>query len=147
MDNHDIDTLLSNAGIRPSAIRVLVAKTLMRSSGPLSSQQIETTLQSVDRSSITRSLALFVEHNFVHTVDDGSGSVKYELCHAPGNHSNTDFDDRHPHFHCVKCGATICLEQQSTPSVELPEGFVATGFNFVIKGLCADCATGETQHR
>lgn len=140
MENREIEATLSDCGIRPSAIRTLVFKTLVNSNAPLSSQQIETALQSVDRSSISRTMALFAEHDVVHTVDDGSGSMKYEICLTQGSHPDDNrADDRHPHFHCVKCGATICLDSQTIPGVALPDGYVATGVNYVVKGFCPKC--------
>ena len=44
-------------------------------------------LDTVDRSSISRTLALLLDKGLVHTIDDGSGSAKFELCHCHSHRS------------------------------------------------------------
>jgi len=89
----------------------------------------------MDKSSIFRSLSLFSEHELVHAIDDGSGSLKYELCTGE-NHS---VHDMHPHFHCEVCGRTYCLRDIDVPQPCLPDGFTAHAVNYVIKGECPGC--------
>lgn len=137
METIDIDHILALNEVRPSPVRTLVLKVMNASERPLSGQDIETALDSVDRSSITRTLSLFTERGIVHTVDDGSGSVKYELCRSCDRHDH--HDDTHPHFHCIKCGETFCFNDQEIPKINLPEGFSYTSANYVIKGLCPRC--------
>lgn len=131
------DSLLLHVGIRPSPARILVARELMAAGGVMSAQQLEERLHTVDRSSITRTLTLFSARGLVHVVDDGSGSVKYELCTHPGD--SGPHSDSHPHFHCLSCGDTVCLDNVSVPAVPLPAGFEASAVNYVIKGLCPRC--------
>lgn len=131
------EQILEQAGVRVSAVRILVLRALYAARKPVSGMEIETALESVDRSSISRTLGLFASHGVVHTVDDGSGSVKYEVCRdLSSTHAHSD---EHPHFHCEKCGTTICLDQTTIPTIELPDGFEAHCTNFVIKGLCPKC--------
>lgn len=138
---HQAEELLIRAGIRPSPIRVMVLRCMADAPGPLSSLEMESRLDTVDRSSITRTLTLFAGCNMIHTVDDGSGAAKYELCRAPGHtgHGHGTDDDLHPHFHCIGCGTTYCLDDTGIPEIPLPEGFVAATANYVIKGYCPRC--------
>lgn len=129
------EIILKRAGIRLSPVRELVVKVLIEAAQPLSAAEIEETLDTVDRSSISRTLTQLCEHDAVHTIEDGSGSVKYELCHS----SDDDDNDQHVHFHCLRCGETICLNDSLIPEITLPEGFTAHSANFVIKGICAGC--------
>lgn len=131
------DNMMISAGVRPSPVRSLVLRTLDASVTPLSSLEIEARLGSVDRSSITRSLAVFSDTGLVHTVDDGSGSVRYELCRSIHHHDT--HDDRHPHFHCTVCGVTECLASQRVPDIKVPDGYIVKGVNVVIQGVCPDC--------
>lgn len=137
------DSLLLQAGIRPSPARILVARELMAAGGVMSAQQLEERLLTVDRSSITRTLTLFSARGLVHVVDDGSGSVKYELCAHPGGSGR--HSDLHPHFHCLQCGDTVCLDTVAVPTVPLPTGFRATAVNYVIKGICPRCRSNAPQ--
>ncbi len=143
MTPEDYDELLLNARIRPTAVRILVLRALDSASAPLSGQELEIDLGSVDRSSISRTLSVFAESGVVHTVDDGSGSVKYELCRS---HDASGGDaDRHPHFHCLGCGITICLDNIGVPEVDIPQGYEPVSVNYVVKGFCPVCSAKKYQ--
>ena len=51
--------LMQEHGIRPTAGRVLVLRTLLAEGRPLSMTEIETVLESVDKSTVSRALAAF----------------------------------------------------------------------------------------
>ena len=112
--------------IRPTAIRVLVLRTLL-----------EAQLDSVDTSTIFRTLTLVLSHHLFHGVDDGSGTLKYAVC---DDSCQCAVEDQHMHFCCECCHKTFCVKSIHIPSVQLPPGFIQTGANYVIKGLCAACA-------
>ena len=131
--------LLQAHSIKPTAMRLLVLKCLVESGETLTLRQIEDMLYPADRSTIFRTLSLFEQHHLLHTIDDGSGSARYEVCHS---HHHSDDDDRHPHFRCLRCGRTFCLPEQRIPKVELPEGYQVQQVNYVITGICAECSMG-----
>lgn len=136
----DANEWLERRGIKPTPNRILVWRELERQHHPVSMADLQIALDSIDKSSIFRVLSLFVEHDVAHVVDDGTGSAKYELCRAEGECTPAD---RHVHFHCRRCGDTFCLEHTEVPEVKLPDGFVASEVNYVIKGLCPRCAARE----
>lgn len=144
MSEMEIEQILEHAGVRVSAIRILIYRQLAMAERPLSAQELETELDSVDRSSITRTLALYMKHGLLHSVDDGSGSVRYEICrhhHDCGRDCGVEHHkDFHVHFHCRECGSTECLKGIDTPRVVLPEGYQAEMLNYVVIGVCARCA-------
>lgn len=129
--------LMAERNVRPTANRITILRQLQRAPRPLSMAELETQLQTVDKSVLSRTLSLFADAHLVHVIDDGSGSAKYEACSSGADHSA---DDMHPHFHCYRCGATHCLDSVAVPSVELPQGYRALSVNYVIKGECAECA-------
>ena len=131
----NIKCIFENAGITPTPVRILVYKCLEVSENPLSLTEIENTLESVDKSSISRTLSLFRKHNLIHAFNDGSGSMKYEIFSDNLHHGMF-----HVHFRCQICGATICLNDIAIPEVRLPEGFQAKEINYIVTGICADCA-------
>lgn len=49
-------------------------------------------------------------------------------------------DDEHIHFYCEGCHRTICLRNILLPNVVLPEGFRPLSANFIIRGICPECA-------
>lgn len=136
MDQH-ITQLLEKRGIKPTAMRTLVLRCLLNAESTLTLRDLEDALYPADRSTIFRTLLLFEEHHLLHSIDDGSGSARYEICHS---HHHDTFDDRHPHFRCIQCKRTICLTDIQVPIISLPEGFQAHQVNYVITGICNQCS-------
>lgn len=138
MDNSDIERLLSNRDVKPTSNRILVARELKKASRPVSLADLETSLDfSVDKASIFRVLELFADKDVVHVIEDGSRSIKYELCHNSTHHS---ISDQHVHFYCEKCKETYCMENIHIPEVNIPDGFKPHTINYVIKGICPSCS-------
>lgn len=136
MDSQDIIIKLQAKGIKPTANRILVLKELSCSSSPQSLSDMERRMVSMDKSSIFRTLTLFLEHDVVHAFEDGRGILNYELCEEEGK---CDHHDGHIHFYCESCQRSFCLEDIHIPSFELPAGFSPHSASFVIKGECPDC--------
>lgn len=136
MNSQDMISRLESKGIRPTANRILVMKTLMGEQNPQSLRNLERKMVSMDKSSIFRTLTLFLEHDVVHAFEDGRGVLCYELCEEKGA---CDHHDGHIHFYCESCQRSFCMEDIHIPSFELPEGFYPHSISFVIKGECPDC--------
>lgn len=136
---NDIERILKEGGVNPTAVRMLVYKCLSEAEVPMSLSDIEVALESVDKSTISRTLSTFKEHHLIHCFNDGSGSFKFEVCRSGDHHSH---DDRHVHFRCTECGVTTCLTSIAVPEVELPQGYIAREINYVISGVCSNC-TGK----
>lgn len=131
--------ILQEAGIRPTANRLLVLRSLLNARSPMSLVEIETELETVDRSSILRVLSLFMEQDLLHKIEDGRGIEKYEICHHTGRHHEGSFDDMHPHFYCERCNHVYCFDQLSIPGLTLPAEFQVRAINFMLKGICPKC--------
>lgn len=136
MNSQDMISRLESKGIRPTANRILVMKTLMGEQNPQSLSNLERKMVSMDKSSIFRTLTLFLEHDVVHAFEDGRGVLCYELCEEKGA---CDHHDGHIHFYCESCQRSFCMEDIHIPSFELSEGFYPHSISFVIKGECPDC--------
>lgn len=132
----EIDKVLEAAGIKPTAIRVLVYHAITTIHDTFCLGDIEALLPSVDKSSIFRALTILSEHHLIHGTNDGSGALKYCLCH---NHGDCTDDEGHCHFFCEKCRKTYCLEEDVIPNITLPEGFEASTVNYVVTGICSSC--------
>ena len=79
MENNEIEKKLESKNVKPTAMRTLVYKTLADSGKALSLADLEKRFEKVERSTIFRALKSFEDNFIVHTVDDGSGSVKYAV--------------------------------------------------------------------
>ncbi len=136
MNTTEVIDILEHKGIKPTANRILVARALAESSTPLSLLDITESLPSMDKSSVFRVLSLFLEHDVVHSFEDGRGVINYEMCRSDGE---CDRHDNHVHFYCEICHRSYCMEDLSLPKLVLPEGFTMHSLSFVIKGLCPKC--------
>ena len=129
-------TLMQEHGVKPTANRILILKALLAAGRPLSMTEVETALESVDKSIISRTLSAFREHHLLHAVADGD-SLRYEVCHCAEEEEDSD---RHVHFHCDVCSRTFCLEQLPVPTLSYPEGFRVESVECMAHGVCPDCA-------
>ena len=136
MNDTLVEQILERKGIRPTANRIIVLKTLLAQHHPTTLSMMENKLLSMDKSSIFRTLTLFLEHDIVHSFEDGKGSLVYELC---THHGSEGHASSHAHFYCESCSRTFCLENIPVQKVVLPDGFIAHSVSFVIKGVCPDC--------
>lgn len=137
MQYAEISKILDEAGIRPTSNRLIVLKALADSHGPMSVGELEDTIDTLDKSSVFRVLTLLLEHHLVHAVEDGRGIVKYELCRAADSEHDSDM---HVHFYCDSCRRVYCFEDIPVPEIPLPEGFESRSVNYMVKGICPDCA-------
>lgn len=135
--NHEsAEELLASAGVKPTSNRLLVLRTLVESELPMSLVELETSLETMERSSILRVLNLLLAHDVIHTMEDGRGVTKYELCHGDGHCS---IEDMHVHFYCEKCGRTYCFEDLAVPRISIPPAYSVRSINYMLKGLCPSC--------
>ncbi len=143
MIDYDKEQLFQLRHIKPTSVRVLVLNELEHAECALSLTDLEARLVTVDKSSIFRTLTLFLAHHLVHSIEDGSGMLKYALCEPDchcGEEGHEGLDDVHTHFRCEHCGRTFCLRGLPVPPVSLPVGFTLTTANYVITGCCAECS-------
>lgn len=128
---------LDNAGVRVTAVRLLIWKTIRNGfHDAFSLADLETVLPTVDRSTLFRNLSVLTEAHLLHEIDDGSGSQKYCVCHI----DDTRHCQGHIHLTCRICHRTYCLTNVKIPPVPLPEGFVQEETEYVVKGICKECS-------
>ena len=136
MDETTCVKLLEEHEIKPTANRIVVVKALAAAGRPMSLSELEYSILTIDKSGIFRALTLFKEHHLVHVIEDGGEGVRYELCHSQSRHND---EDTHVHFYCERCNRTFCIDNTPIPEVELPDGYLMTTANFVVKGICPEC--------
>ena len=137
MEEKHLLELLEGHGVKPTANRIVIARTLAAAGRPMSMTELETELETIDKSNVFRTLQAFREAHLVHVLDDSGDGVRSELCHS--HHADED-DDLHVHFYCEKCHRTYCLEDTAIPPVAVPDGFDVHSVNYLIKGICPTCS-------
>ena len=136
-DSLEAERLLEKGGVKPTSNRLLVLRQLVAAASPMSLMELEAALETMERSSVSRVLALLLRHDVVHSFEDGRGVTKYEICHGE---THCSVDDMHAHFYCEGCDRTFCLEDVSAPSIRVPGDFRIRSVNYMLKGLCPDCS-------
>ena len=132
----NIDRKLESRKIKPTAMRQLVLSVLTDRTTAISLPDLEKKFEKVDRTTLYRTLKTFEENKLIHSIDDGSGAVKYALCL---DKCECQPDDLHVHFSCIECNHIYCLNDLSIPSINLPHGFQLDSVNMVMKGRCPNC--------
>jgi Fur family ferric uptake transcriptional regulator len=131
--------------IKPTAMRLMILRTMMSHDEAFSLQSLEDDLYTVDKSTIYRTITLFLTHHLIHAIDDGSGALKYAVCSNDCHcgEDDDDLNDLHAHFYCERCHRTFCLKSIHIPIVTLPGNFKVHSINYVLRGLCDSCAAKE----
>ncbi|HLZ15142.1 MAG TPA: Fur family transcriptional regulator [Candidatus Saccharimonadales bacterium] len=122
------------------AHRQSITKTRLRVFGalvgqePLSMHALVARLPDVDRASVYRAVDLFERLGIIQHLNMG---WKYKL-------ELTDkFADHHHHLTCVKCGATIAMNENELEQVierlAAVHSFAPSAHQIEIQGLCSQC--------
>ena len=130
------DERLKSRNIKPTAMRELVLKILGEQDVAISLAELEQKFDNADKTTLYRTLKTFEENKLIHSINDGTGSVKYALCKET---CQCHPKDLHVHFLCSKCKQTYCLNDIPVPSVNLPTHFTLENINMVVKGICSNC--------
>ena len=133
----ELDNKLKFKNIKPTAMRELVLKVLTNQKTAISLPELEQKFERADKATLYRTLKKFAENKLIHTIDDGSGSIKYALCEDT---CTCQPNELHVHFLCKKCGQTYCFKDMPIPIPQLPDGFRFENANYVVKGICSKCS-------
>jgi len=121
-------------------MRLNVLELFMHSAGKAITQRdLDQSIENADRITLYRTLKTFEENGIIHQAVDGSGVTKYALCNSKSCADHKHFD-KHAHFLCNDCGATLCLDEKVNPDVEAPKGFEVEESYLVLKGRCQECS-------
>ncbi|HHL58029.1 MAG: transcriptional repressor [Bacteroidetes bacterium] len=127
---------LRKRNIKPTAMRELVLKVLTDQKTAISLPELEQKFEKADKATLYRTLKTFEKQKLIHSIDDGTGPVRYALCLEE---CSCSVNDLHVHFHCTKCNKTYCLHEIPIPSINLPKNFSLESVDMVVQGICANC--------
>ncbi len=74
------DDKLTSRNIKPTAMRELVLDILTVQTAAISLSDLEQNFHKSDKVTLYRTLKTFEEKKLIHSIDDGTGAVKYALC-------------------------------------------------------------------
>ena len=106
----------------------------------LTAQEIFDQLRSAGRrvgiATVYRTLEQLTRDGFVHRIDLGEGTSRFEPVHAGGEH--------HHHLVCEGCGKVEAFAddelERALHKVERRTGYSVAGHDVVLRGACRDCA-------
>ena len=139
--SENVEILLQARDIKPTAMRILILKNMLDFSRAFSLADLEAALATVDKSTIFRTITLFHEKQLIHSIDDGSGAVKYSVCNSQ---CKCNMNDLHVHFYCLHCHQTFCLDEGPIPVLDIPKRLLTVSVNLVVKGYCEKCTKFAT---
>jgi Fur family ferric uptake transcriptional regulator len=134
----DVPALLASAGIRVTRQRLEVLEELAREPDDVTAQELWSRLRdrrgsSVGLATVYRTLALLHERGAIDALSHHGGELCYRLCGEAHHH----------HLVCSKCHHVVEVDQCGLDdwlgTVAARHGFVATGHEIEITGLCAGC--------
>ena len=133
--------LLRSASLRVTPVRTAVLSQLLQHGRPVSHADLwrRKKIRAFNRVTVYRTLIALQKRAIVHAIQGTDGVWRYcahDLSreHCPGNH---------PHFVCKRCRRMSCLLGQTMPYVEVPEGTVVEAKQYVVFGVCAECAASQ----
>ncbi len=132
-----IDNLLGSVKLKRTGPRRKVLEVLLSARRPQTVDEIMTAMKKggVNKVTVYRVLECFLETGLIHKAFLMERAWHFELAH------NCTQSRCHPHFTCLKCGATRCLVGVSAPLVRgLGKGFILQRQQIRLEGICPSCA-------
>lgn len=138
----DYEAVMRSAGHRVTPQRLLILDAVCEGSGHTTLGEVYARVRrvdpAIDRSTLYRTLKLFVDLGLLVSADTGDGETYYEIA------------KRHHHHHlvCRHCRQEQEIEhtllQTMFDQVFQQYGFKADTDHLVLFGLCSECASQET---
>lgn len=134
----DLSGLLRTAGVRVTRQRLEILEELARERDDVTAQALWSRLRerhgsSIGLATVYRTVSLLHERGAIDALSHHGGELCYRLCSQ----------EHHHHLVCSGCHrvveVTTCDLEDWLGEVAARHGFLATGHEIEITGLCADC--------
>ncbi len=140
------DSLLRQAKLRRTPVRVGVIDALQAAKAPLSAADILAGLPpGADIVTVYRTLTTFVNKKIVHRIHRDDNVWLFAL----GDVEKSS-EHRHPHFVCESCGKVECLHDSLLPSrflqsLGVPRNYAIRYSEVLLHGQCPRCHAGHSK--
>jgi Fur family ferric uptake transcriptional regulator len=142
-ENMDYEGIMHRAGHRVTPQRVMILDAVCEGGGHTTLKQVSIRLQkmddSIDRSSVYRTLKLFVALGLVVSAETPTGETVYEIPKPTPHH----------HLICRGCGKEQEIGQDAMDGsfvlIARRYGFRVQTDHLVLYGLCAECQNTSEQ--
>ena len=130
----ELETIFMRSHLRLTKPRRVVFEVLKTTATPLSIASIAESCAAIDRTSVYRTIDMFLKLDIVKAVPFG-WKQRYELADP--------FKSHHHHLACVRCGSLVDLHspkiEDMISSIASEHGFRAVDHSVEIKGYCGSC--------
>lgn len=135
----DLQTRIRNAGLRSTAARISVLRSLIDARTPVTHAELAEKLvpQGFDKATVYRNLMDLSEAGMVSRTELGDHVWRFELRREEAGHNN-----EHPHFLCTQCGEVTCLSDVNVNVASMLGAKTAQGLKItevLLKGQCKGC--------
>lgn len=134
--------ILNYCNLNKTVVRISILEEFLKSSAALSEVELRKRVNpSFNRTSIYRSIRLFLENDIIHKITDDNGIFTYVLNRRL--FSDEEIEHEHLHFQCRICNRVICMRELPIKRVKLPDGFIKEQSNFLVVGICKECNNSQ----
>ncbi len=126
--------LLKNKKISETPFRKEVLAIFGKYNNAIPLSVIEKELKQFDRTTLYRTIKVFLEKDIIHEITVSGEDSNYALCQEKSN----TISHRHIHFKCTSCGKIFCVELDKFPSINLPK-YKIEQLEIQAIGLCQCC--------
>jgi Fur family transcriptional regulator, ferric uptake regulator len=126
--------VLYRHNLKRTSCREGIIELILSSGQALSENEIREKLAAnYDRTTFYRSFKKLEESKILHKIVIDNTMVKYALDNSITNKKE------HAHFYCNDCHTVKCLETVPVQEIKLPEGYIESETEVLIKGVCPFC--------
>lgn len=132
--------MLEKSGLNPTLNRIWVLDALQTSSHPLSAKEVFENVNAehrLNQVTVYRILDLLADTGLVSRISSGERSYLYCFHQTPAPCG-------HCHFHCLRCGEVLCIENEAVYQSELALRSLSLkiqGIDIRLDGICPNCQT------
>jgi Fur family ferric uptake transcriptional regulator len=133
--------VLNSHNLKRTSCREGIIDVMLTAKEALSENEIrDKLLGNYDRTTFYRSFKTLEEHHILHRIVVDNLKVKYAV-----NPALTGAQ-AHAHFYCKECNTVLCLTHIPIQNPLLPQGYLQTETELLIKGYCSRCLKPNPHH-
>ena len=128
--------LLKKQKIRETPFRKKVLDAFSKYNYAIPLSMVEKELKKFDRTTLYRTIKVFLEKNIIHEIKIIGEESNYAICQEKGDANS--HHQQHIHFKCRNCGIIFCVEVDEFPSINIPK-YKIEQLEIQATGLCKNC--------
>ena len=129
-------SVLKNKGLKETAFRKDVLDVFAKHKNAIPVTTIEKALKEFDRTTLYRTLKVFIDKGVIHEIALNGNQTNYAMC--AHTCSDQEHQHQHVHFKCDTCSKVFCVEVEKLPAIKL-KGYQINQLEIQASGVCVNC--------